>query len=369
MSLRTSLSFLALAAALPGAAQAQSVSDFTLQPAPTPSATPQAQGPADTQNGVAIRPRAVNTPTPTPTPTPVPTVTATPAPLPTPTASAPAPARQTPRPTPLPTVTPREVAPAPVSPQVLQAPAPQPSAPAATSSPAPLPTSTGATSPLGLPTTEETSAEDGGEFPWLPLGGAALLALLGAGFFAWKRRRDAIVPEIERPVVASPTPKAAASVAEALQVRVEYDKLIRSMAFATLKYRMTLVNRTDSPLTDVSVGIDLVSAHAAAPMEEQVATETTGLEQRHTIARMAPRQSMVLEGEIRLEIAGANIIRQGRYPLLVPLMRVRVDGPGEGALLKTFVVGPGNPAGGRVQPIRLDDGPRTYAPIAQRELA
>ena len=367
MSLRTSLSLIALAAALPGTVQAQSVSDFTLQPAPTPSATPQAQGPADTQNGVTLRPRAVNTPTPTPAP--VPSATPTPAPRPTPTASAPAPVRPTPRATPLPTVTPREAAPASVQPQVIATPTTGESAPAATTTPAPQPTPTGATSPLGLPTTAAVPAEGEGDFPWLPLGGAALLALLGAGFFAWKRRRDAIVPEIERPVVASPTPKPAASVAEALQVRVEYDKLIRSMAFATLKYRMTLVNRTDSPLTDLSVGIDLVSAHAAAPMEEQVATKTTGLEERHTIARMAPRQSMVLEGEIRLAIAGANIIRQGRYPLLVPLMRVRVDGPGEGALLKTFVVGPGNPAGGRVQPIRLDEGPRTYAPIAQRELA
>lgn len=365
MSLRTSLSLIALAAALPGAAQAQSVSDFTLQPAPTPSATPQAQGPADTQNGVSIRPRAVNTPTPTPVPTPTPR----PTPLPTPTASVPAGVRPTPRATPLPTVTPREVETSPAQPQVIETPTTGSSAPAATTTSAPLPTSTGATSPLGLPTADAVPAEDEGEFPWLPLGGAALLALLGAGFFAWKRRRDAIVPEIERLVVASPTPKPAASVAEALQVRVEYDKLIRSVAFATLKYRMTLVNRTDAPLTDVSVGMDLTAAHAAAPMEEQVATDATTLEKRHEIARIAPRQSIVLEGQVQLPLAQANIIRQGRYPLLVPLMRVRVDGPGEGALLKTFVVGPGNPAGGRVQPIRLDEGPRSYEPIAQRELA
>ena len=41
----------------------------------------------------------------------------------------------------------------------------------------------------------------------------------------------------------------------------------------------------------------------------------------------------------------------------------------KGALVKTFVVGQGQPDGGRVQPFRLDEPPRSYAPIAQRELA
>ena len=93
------------------------------------------------------------------------------------------------------------------------------------------------------------------------------------------------------------------------------------------------------------------------------------LDQRHLVARISPRQSVTLEGQVQLALAGAHVIRQGRYPLLVPLLRVRIDGPGEGAVLKTFVVGQGTPGGGRVQPFRLDEGPRSYTPIAQRELA
>lgn len=374
MHLRTALPLLALAASLPAAAQAQSVNDFSLENVgrPTPTPTPQAQGPADVQSGVAIRPRAVNTPTPTPAPA----ATATPAPSPRPSAAAsPAPAATaSPRPSPLPTVTPRPAATTPAQPltvPVPSTPVPQPlptDAPAPTSLPTALPT---ASSPLGLPTNAPAAEEPGEELPWLPIGlGAALLALLAAGFAVWKRRRDAVVPEIERPVIAREAAAAPqVSMAEAVQIRLEYDKLIRSAAFATVKYRMTLVNRTDTPLTELAVGMDLVSAHAAAPMEDQVATPATALETRHTIARLAPRQSVAVDGQVQLPLAGVNVIRQGRFPLLVPLLRVRIDGPGEGALVKTFVVGLGAPGGGRVQPIRLDEGPRSYAPIAQRELA
>ncbi len=82
-----------------------------------------------------------------------------------------------------------------------------------------------------------------------------------------------------------------------------------------------------------------------------------------------PGQSTALEGQVQLPLAQAQVVMQGRHPLLVPLLRVRVDGPGESALIKTFVVGQGLPDGGRVQPFRLDEPPRSYAPIAQRELA
>ena len=227
-------------------------------------------------------------------------------------------------------------------------------------------------SPTAIATPAPETAEPGQPWPWAIIGGvAAVLALLGAGLFAWMRRRDAFVPEIERPVLAKAAPAVPAVPASVtdLAISIEHEKLIRSAAFATLKYRMVLINRTDALLTNVAVGLDLVSAHAAVPMDEQVATAATALEHRHAIARIAPRQSVTLEGQVQLPLAQAHVIRQGRYPLLVPLLRVRVDGPGEGALVKTFVVGQGEPGGGRVQPFRLDEGPRSYAPIAQRELA
>ncbi|UYH53940.1 hypothetical protein N6L26_07615 [Qipengyuania sp. SS22] len=352
---------MALAAALPALVHAQSVNDFTLEPAPSPTATSQAQGPADTQSGVEIRPRAVNTPTRAPSPaiTPSPTPAAT-TPAPQPSATTPA-LRSSPAGTPraAETGSPETQVPA-TGPTTAASDAPAPGAPA---TPTPSPT------PLPMPQAPAPVEEPAQEWPWLPIGGAIMLALLAVAGFAWRRRSAAAVPQIERPTVGTAAPSGPVPMSAVLAVQVENDKLIRSAAFATLKYRMTLVNRTDAALTDVAVGLDLVSAHAGAPMEDQVATIATALDQRHAIARISPRQSVTLEGQVQLALAGAHVIRQGRYPLLVPLLRVRIDGPGEGALLKTYVVGQGTPGSGRVQPFRLDEGPRSYAPIAQRELA
>ena len=355
----------AVTALLPAAAVAQSVNDFSLEPAPTPSATPQAQGPADTRSGIEIRPRAVNTPAPTPS------TANTPTPTPTPTADSPRPEPRSvqpePRAVPLPTVTPRAIETAPVSPPV-----PSPAPPQASASDTSVPSV--AQPDLAVPASDvadpgsDESADAPVRWPWLA-GAAALLALLGAGLLLWRRRRSVEVPVIERPVVAGAGPAEALPLAEAVQIRLENEKLIRSAAYATLKYSVTLINRTDVALTELAIGLDLVSAHAEAPMEDQVATLQSVLEQRHDVARLSPRQSMTLTGQVQMPLATAHVIRQGRLPLLVPLLRVRIDRAESDAVVKTYVVGQGTPEGGRLQPFRLDEGPRSYAPIAQREIA
>ena len=369
MTVRSPISILALFAAVPMAAHAQSVSDFTLEPAPTATATPQPQGPADTRNGVEIRPRSVNTPTPIPSPV----VTPIPSPRPSIVPSEPVTRTEGLVPDAPPTNRPNTATPSPRPSQPVDGPASQPEA---TGDPAPASATPPVSTPAAVdpvPDLPAVNAAPGGDeeaFPWLPVGvAAALLALLAVGGFFWRRRRDTQVPEIERPTVSHASASLPATMSDAVHLSVDYDKLIRSAAYATLKYRITLVNRTDSPLTDVSVGADLVSAHAGAPMEEQVASGSTTLETRHELPRIAPRQSVSLQGQVQLPLAGAHIIRQGRFPLLVPLMRVRGNGPCEGALVKTMVIGQGAPGGGRVQPFRLDEGPRSYEPIAQRELA
>ena len=354
-------------ALLPAAALAQSVNDFSLEPAPTPNATPQAQGPADTRSGIEIRPRAVNTPAPTPstanTPTPTPT--------PTPTADSPRPeprsAQPEPRPVPLPTVTPRTIETAPVSPPV-PSPTPSQAQPSDTSVPSVAQADPAVPANDAADPGSDESADAPVRWPWLA-GAAALLALLGAGLLLWRRRRSVVVPEIERPVVAGAGPAEALPLAEAVQIRLENEKLIRSAAYATLKYSVTLINRTDAALTELAIGLDLVSAHVEAPMEDQVATLETVLEQRHDVARLSPRQSMTLTGQVQMPLATAHVIRQGRLPLLVPLLRLRIDRAESDAVVKTYVVGQGTPEGGRLQPFRLDEGPRSYAPIAQREIA
>ncbi|MFA6219389.1 MAG: hypothetical protein WC692_06385 [Erythrobacter sp.] len=361
MTLRIPLPLLALVLALPAPLLAQAAQDFSLPPNPAPSSTPRVQGPVDEESGpVPARPRAIRTATPTPAP----------ASTPTPSVTIPidervfAPASRQPAPATRPQARPaaRDAADTPAGPERTGiTPAPLPAVQAPVANPAAVP----AAAPIRPRVADESGPALPFDWRWLAGIGGALVVAIG-GLLYWRRRRaSAPPPAIERPVVGS----AQVPAAEALTIRCEVEKLTRSAVFATLKYRFTLINRTDAPLGDVAIGLDLVSAHAGAPMEEQVATPGTPLDTRHRLARIAPHQTVAVEGQVQLPLAGAQVILQGRHPLLVPLLRLRVDGAGEGALVKTFVVGQGLPGGGRVQPFRLDEAPRSYASLAHRELA
>ncbi|QZD96065.1 hypothetical protein [Qipengyuania gelatinilytica] len=370
MPKRIRLPLAALLLAAPTALSAQSTRDFQLPPAPTPTASPQVQGPVDSEGStVPARPRVI--PTATPTPTPVPTATANPAatvqplPTPTPTPSASVPAATTPRtatPTAAPTSRPTTVpvqppASMPESDAVLpdtgleQAP-PQRDLPAQAADAAPQ-------------AQAETGASEQPEWLWPAVGGG-ILALLGLGYLVSRRRKNAEPPQIERPVVAA---SGAGTVGAAdLQLRAEAIKLTRSVMNATLHYRVTLLNRSGNALSNVALGADVVSAHGGVPVEQQVASSSQLLEKRHTFDRIAPGQSVRYEGTVMIPLSQARIIRQGNAALFVPLLRVRIDGADEEVLVKTFVIGQGVPDGGRVSPFRLDDGPRSYEPIAARAL-
>lgn len=365
MPKRIRLPLAALILAAPTAVHAQDARDFQLPPAPTPTASPQVQGPVDTEGGsVPARPRVIPTATPTPAParttSPNATVQPIPTATPTPTATSAVPARSTPRtslpttlPTNQPTSLPANPPAAPVEAGPLEPQAEQPASPINTAPPA-------------IQSEPATETESATQPDWLwPAVGGGILALLGLGYLFTRRRKTAEPPQIERPIVAA----AAAPVGPAdLQLRAEAIKLTRSVMNATLHYRVHLLNRSGGALANVALGADVVSAHGGIPVEQQVASTSQLLEKRHTFDRIAPGQSVRYEGTVMIPLSQARIIRQGNASLFVPLLRVRIDGVGEEALVKTFVIGQGVPDGGRVSPFRLDDGPRSYEPIAARAL-
>ncbi len=361
------------------AAHAQSVQDFQLPPSATPTPTPNVQGPVD-PDAPQTRPRPVNTPTPTPSPSPLPTpspaVTATPTPSPT--------ARRTPTPTP--TATARPNASAPVQQGPTPVPTPAPALPAEQElpeTPSPAITQSGPTAAAApSPAATAPAGEDAPGKPSFPLYwiGAliAVLVLLG-GALVWRRRRMAAPPPTIAPPIAPSLPNrepadtgeaaTQAQAAEPLSLRFEALKLTRSMMFATLHYRVTVINRTNKALHNVTTAIDLTSAHANLPTEQQVASENTPLDIRHTSARLAANQSARFEGEVQLPLAQANVVRQGAAALLIPLVRLRVAADDAAALVKTFVTGQASAVGSaRLQPFRLDDGPRSFQPLSQRAL-
>lgn len=356
------LAALAVAAA-PIAAQ-QSARDFQLPPAPTPTQDTRIQGPVDTEGAVPVRPRAIETARPaaqtlapastTPTivlPAPTGTEAASPAGSPAATrATLPAPrnvpAGATSIPTPL----------APIGETGQPAPS--------SASPLPLP---GASTPMptalpASPPTEEPS------LPWLWIA-LGLLAALAAGAFVVLRRRRA---EPEAPTILAPRVLAAEAPAgfapEALAISVEAMRMDRSVLNATVGYRVTLRNRTTQALSGLAIEADLVSASKDRPAEAQLASPTLALTPRHSVERLAPGQSLRLEGQARLPLSEASAIWQGRVGLLVPLLRVRATAAEAKPVATTLVIGRSEGAASRPQPFRLDEPPRSYAPLAQRVL-
>lgn len=346
---RRAVTLALLTAAVP--ATAQDASDYQLPPAPTPSQDNRAQGPVDPEAPLVTRPRPVPTAAPTPAPT-VPPPLVLPDPLPGPIAASP-------RPRPSPNATAQQPATSPAgsipsAPPPQSAPRPSDTAtlPAAPSSPA------GSQAPV-------IAAETSEPVPWTWLGvGGAALALAAVGLAAIARRRRPVAPESIEPY----TPRAADPPRDALALSVEAVRLDRSLMNATVGYRVTLRNRGATALSAVAVEADLVSASRDLPPESQLASAAQSLPVLHRAERLGPGQTMRFEGQVRLPLSQANPIWQGRVGLLVPLLRVRTTAEAVEAVASTLVIGTGDGAGARPQPFRLDEPPRSYAPLAQRVL-
>lgn len=353
---------LVMAAPLAAPAWAQAARDFQLPPAATPTPDTRVQGPVDSDAPVIARPRATQTATPTPTPsaTATPTITS---PAATP-ARAPIPQRQPAAPS----ATAVPSAATVPSPGVLtQTPQPGPvtaETGAAPIEPLPLPSTTGSAAAPPGPAIEPGAApgEPAPAWPWIALGGLALV--VAGAFAAWRRRgANKPVPNIIAPVV-----PAAAAPGESLAISVEAVRLDRSVLNATVGYRVTIRNRTAQALSGIAIEADLVSASRERTAEQQIATPTQALTPRHAVERLAPGQSMRFEGQARLPLSEASAIWQGRAALLVPLLRVRATAASTTPVATTLVIGTRDGSAARPQPFRLDEPPRSYAPLAQRVL-
>ena len=215
----------------------------------------------------------------------------------------------------------------------------------------------------------------------LVLGGLLALGALGFAAWAWARKRrgsgaDA-VPEIERPHVVPHPPLAPAparaplpvpTMGEPLEVSLEPLRLSLTLMNAALAWRLEVANRGSAPLTGLTIGADMISAHASMSRQEQLAGPGSAALTVQRIERLEPGESRTVEGEFRLPFGQIVPIRQGNAALLLPLARFRVETEGARPVVRTFAVGqPGNGSG--LQPFRLDQGPRVYPKLAQRAFA
>ncbi len=344
-------------------ALAQSASDFRLEPAPTTPA-PRTQGPVDPDAPV-IRPSAAPPPAETPAPAPAPSVAA-PAPSAAPVARAPG-------------VPPGPRANAPAAPVVAGTPAPAAQGPAPVESAPALPTPT----LPGLPTAAPASAPvtspaaSPAPWPWLAIGGGLLVVLAGIGGALFMRRRrfeaELAEPDFERPraVVDAPQPGPEATLpapsTAPLALSLEATRMSATLMNVTLAYRLVVSNGSDSAIGPIYIAADMIAAHASLAIEEQLGTDGAPLELRHELPGLAPGESAVLSGELRLPLARINPIRSGELALFIPLARFRAES-GDLHASATFVVGESAADAAPLRPFRLDLGPRVYSQLGQREI-
>ena len=226
---------------------------------------------------------------------------------------------------------------------------------------------------------------------WLGLATLVLL-VLGLGWLAWSRHfrhraRALLTPVVERPRGASPAHPATPAAPEppvitasgALHLALQATRMSATLVNTTLSYRLAVTNRGLEPLHDVRIAGDMIAAHASRSASEQLGPVGATFPELHRIATLAPGESVTLGGDIRLPLVSIIPIRNGDAALFVPLARLRGQGQNPAGETVagggTFLVGqePGlagqaPSAGKRLQPFRLDLGPRNYSRLGQQLL-
>ena len=341
--IRHSAALIALAAAVPLAAQATPGGSFSL-PEPTPTPSPAPAGPADEVAGVAIPPRSVEQPRIAPVlgseASPYPRPAASPAATPTPTASTSAPtAAPADTPVPLPT-------------------------PEATPLPGATPGFEAFTPPSASAPAEQPSEALGNavlDWRWLAAWALLLATLLG-GWLLWRRRKPKVL-RLAAPVAAKEEDDAEPLLPR-IDISVEIPGSSRSVMTFTLRYRINLANRSDRAVNDLAVAVQVTTARQgqsnAAPLA--AAQNVTRVE------RIGPHQSRSVSGEVQLPFAGIAPVMQGRTMLFIPLLHVTLEGEGQQALARSFVIGTPGATEGRVQPLRMDMLPGSAPELRARAI-
>ena len=215
-------------------------------------------------------------------------------------------------------------------------------------------------------------------WPWV----AALVGLLGAGAsWALLRRRRTAPPEVtfEPPAIQAkspasspaprPDPAEAAPVPHAaLTLDLAAARMSATLVNASLSYRLVL--SASAQAHDVVIVGGMTAAHASRPTQDQL--DPRNAPELHTLRSIGAGEIIEVAGEIRLPLAEITPIRHGNAALFVPLVRLEVTATVDGrpfTMRAAFVVGlEEGAAGQRLQPFRLDLGPRIYPKISQRAL-
>jgi hypothetical protein len=153
-----------------------------------------------------------------------------------------------------------------------------------------------------------------------------------------------------------------------MTMTLEAKQMAATLLNATLSYRLILFNAGQTVVERVTISGNMIAAHASLSAAQQLATDDQMLDRIDEIASLAPGESITLEGELRLPVAGITPIHSGTARLFVPVARFRVQGENTQARA-AFVVGKSQPfPKATLLPFRLDLGPRIWPRLGARQI-
>lgn len=136
-------------------------------------------------------------------------------------------------------------------------------------------------------------------------------------------------------------------------IRLDVVSAARSLMAFTLEYRLTIANRSDHALRDLSISAQLACARSGGISVPDGADKPLQL-----IERIGPHQSRSIVGEVRLPLASVSPLVQRGRPLFIPLVLAEVQVAGFPAKTHSFVIGtPSAASMTRLHPIPLDTPP------------
>jgi hypothetical protein len=255
-----------------------------------------------------------------------------------------------------------------------------PAAPVATATPAPSATQAPApeaapspgfdsftlpAAPSATPATPPSEAlgEPVIDWRWLAAG-AALLASLAGGWLLWRRRKPKVL-RLAAPVAVRDGGEDDEPALPRIDIAVEIPGSSRSVMTFTLRYRITLANRSPRAVSDLAVAVQATTARQGQSNAAPVAAAKSITR----IERIGPHQSRTVSGEVQLPFAEMAPIMQGRTMLFIPLLHVTLEGEGQQALARSFVIGTPGATEGRVQPLRMDMLPGSAPALRAKPIA